>query len=204
MANNLSVIFHDKELTDFLTRWPKRSKWAMKEAMQMAGGHIRKKVRKFIESGGSGWPALSFMTRRTKSNSRSPLYKMAQLVRFKAVGGKNPRVQIGFFTATKRGKAGFNKKERGRFKDYFGGTPAAMAKKHEFGKRVPITPEKRGSLMFGAIQAGVAPVRKSTKFVTVPARPMIGPVFQREKRDIPDYVGRKFWEKMTSKGGTYR
>ena len=203
--SDLSLIWHDQAIEELTERWPKRTKWAMKETMAMTGGHIRKKVRTFIERGGAAWPPLAPTTRHLKGRrARSPLQAMAQLVRFKAVGGKNPRVRIGFFTATKRGNAAWNRRERGRFKAFFGGTPAAMAKKHEYGKRYRITRSKRRQLLVSAIATGMKPLKKSTKFITVPKRPMIGPVFRREKNDIPKYVARRFWEKMTSGTGTFR
>lgn len=205
MADGLKIHWHDQELRAFMDRWPKRTRWAMKEAMEMTGGHMRKKIRAFIESGGQGWPPLSPTTRARKGGGhRSPLYKLAQLVRFKATGGKNPRVRIGFFTATKRGKTAWNRRQRERFKGFFGGTPAALAKKHEFGKRVRVTPQMRRGLIKSAAAVNIAPIRKSTKYFTIPRRPMIGPVFRKERARLPEYLGDKFWQKMQSREGTFK
>lgn len=200
---SFNLTYNTKDLEDLTERYPHRVKWATGEAIKMSGGHIRKKIRNFIESGGRGWKPLSPITRKSRGGStRSPLYNLGKLVRFKYRGGKNPRVRIGFFTATRRGKIGFSKRERERFKSNFGMTPQALAKKHEFGKRVRITHAKRSELLFAGIKAGM-PLRKKTKFVTIPARPMIGPIFRQEKGRIPKYVEEKFWQKMNSRGGLF-
>jgi hypothetical protein len=79
---------------------------AARDALAQTGGHVRKMVRTHIESGGSGWRGLSAMTRAMRSRILSPLFNLAQLVRFKvgSTSGKL-RVQIGFFPTAKKKKA---------------------------------------------------------------------------------------------------
>jgi hypothetical protein len=197
--SKFTAVYHTDDIKELAERWPKRAKWAMREAVAMAGGHYRKRIRAFIEGGGRGWKPLNPITGRIKSGRKTPLYNLGKLVRFKVPGGAQPRTQIGFFPQSKRGNAAWNKKERGRFKDFFGGTAAALARKHEFGKTYPVTPAKRRLMA-----ALGAPLKPTTKHVTVPARPMIGPVWREESPGMRDYVGNAFWKKMTSREGTFK
>lgn len=205
MAQKVEVIYHDEAIKELAEKWPKRAKWAMGEAVAMSGGHYRKKVRSFISSGGSGWKPLSSLylgssKKRGATGPQSrPLFNLAQLVRFKVVKGQSPRAQIGFFPQQQRGRAAWNKKERQRFKDFFGGTPAALAVKHEFGARYRVTSAKRRMMA-----AMGMPLKRSTKYVTIPARPMIAPVWRQEEQGIPAYVGGAFWRKMTSGEGPFK
>lgn len=202
MAKNIEVIYHDEAIKELAERWPKRAKWAMGEAVAMAGGHYRKIIRTFIERGGRGWKPLSSLYLRSSKKQGAtsrPLKNLAQLARFRAVKGQNPRVQIGFFPQQQRGQAGWNKKERKRFKDFFGGTPAALAAKHEFGARYRVTARKQRMMA-----AMGMPLKKSTRYVTIPARPMIGPIFRQEEANMPAYVGGAFWKKMTSSEGPFK
>ena len=90
----IRVKIDDRQIMDFVKKSPARSRWAMSEALKMTGGHFRKKLRAFIESGGENWPPGHPLL----SRGRTPLFNMGALVRFKY--GKfqgNQRVQVGFF-----------------------------------------------------------------------------------------------------------
>lgn len=43
------------------------------------------------------------------------------------------------------------------------------------------------------------PIKKSTKFLKIPARPMIGPFWKQIKHEIPKYVEKRFFQKFFSK-----
>lgn len=204
MSQNIYVKWHDEELQRLFDRWPRRTQWAMSESLKMAGGHIRKKIVEFIEDGGCSRPPLSLYTRARRKYEGPPLTWLAKFAGWRYTGGKNPRVRIGFYTKRERGKAEQNRRRAESFKKFFGGTPAAIAKKHEFGKRIRISPGMRMALRDAALRHGLKPLQKTTKFITIPKRPMVGPVFRRERNEIPKYIGRKFWEKMESGEGPFR
>jgi len=185
---------------------------AAKDALAQTGGHVRKLVRRHIESGGSGWRGLSAMTRAMRAKVLSPLYNLAQLVRFKigTTAGKL-RVTIGFFPTRKLGKkerAGFfdglrtgrkyklvgGKKaaaERARFKQSMGLTQEQLARKHEFGQTVRVTKAMRR-----AMAAMGHPLKKSTTSLPVPPRPMVRTVYAKNREAIERYYRDKFTVKF--------
>jgi len=92
----------------------------MSEALKMTGGHFRKKLRAFIESGGENWPPGHPLL----SKGRTPLYNLGKFARFKYGRYKgDQRVQIGFFGDIAKiiRKVGYGKKVRvtGGLKEYF-------------------------------------------------------------------------------------
>lgn len=210
------IVYNDRALinlgNEIAERWPKRAKWATQEAIQMSGGHYREKLRKFIESGGSGWRPLSV----PNLNGKGPLFGLGKLVRFRFTGGQSPRARIGFSTETKKEYLGrlrnadrsawksrkaslFTKRETMRFRAGFGMSSAQLAMKHEFGQTVAISDAMRGRLHGMGIH-----LKSGKTTIQVPARPMFGPFWERERDGIPEYVRRRFWEKMESKGGTFK
>ena len=202
------VKIDDRVLQNFIRRSPARAKWANTEALKMTGGHLRGQIREFIESGGSGWPALSEVTRAQSPKKKSPLFYMGRFVRFKYIGGKAARVVIGFFPTKRvsrfeveRGGSRYRiatgssaKNERRRWKQSFKLNPTPWARMHEYGRSFRVKTETRGA--FGARGS---PLKKSTKKLTIPARPMIGPVFKQEKNRIHPYYRRRFLQKFFSK-----
>lgn len=198
-----SIEYKDQAARDLIDKYPRRVKWATGEAIQMAGGHYRKKLQAHFERG-AGKP-LSFITRRIKQARGlperlfRPLYNLGKLVRYKYTGGKNPRARVGFFTDVKRGNTGFNRKERARFRTYFGVTPASLARKHEEGKAYRVTPEKRRMMA-----AMGAPLRASTRTVKVPARRPFERFWQQEKAGVGRYLKKRFLQKLVSAEGPFR
>ncbi len=192
----ISVKVHDKELIRSLKVSPKRAKWATREAFKMAGGHFRKKLRKDIEKGRIGGSRKkSPITSKANTSGanwnllghrgKGPLYFMGRLIRFKVGMSKGQLLlRLGFLPSKSRFK--FHGKSA---------TIPAIAKMHEFGKRIRITPEMRRKF-FPAVGH---PVKKSTRFFTIPARPMIGPFFNREKNNFPKYIRERFFQKFLGK-----
>jgi len=89
----IKVKIDDRQIMDFAKKSPARSRWAMSEALKMTGGHFRKKLRAFIESGGENWPPGHPLL----SKGRTPLYNLGKFARFKYGKFKgDQRVQIGF------------------------------------------------------------------------------------------------------------
>ena len=205
----------DRQVQRFMKISPARASWANIEALKMTGGHLRGKIRGFIESGGRGWQPLSPARRadaaghqleNKKKKGKSPLYFMGRLIRWKYSRSKGiPKVTIGLFPSVKRRKRdrmatgltykiSTTKKLREDFKAGFGMTYAAFANMMEYGKRIRVTPQMRR--MF---QAAGAPLLSTTKTLTIPARPAVGPVYRKEKSHIPIYFERRFFQKFFSK-----
>ena len=89
----IKVKIDGRQIMDFAKKSPARSRWAMSEALKMTGGHFRKKLRAFIESGGENWPPGHPLL----SKGRTPLYNLGKFARFKYGKFKgDQRVQIGF------------------------------------------------------------------------------------------------------------
>lgn len=166
-----------------------RVKWAKREAFRMAGGHFRKELRKDIEAGNIGGPqALTAMQGKLRKSrkDRGPLAWLGRLVRFK-VGRAQGKLKV---------EVGFLPIKRIRFQ--FGNrslTVPAFAKIHEYGKRVRVTEAVRRR--FAAMGF---PIKKATKYFNIPARPMIGPFFARTRKQAPNYIERRFWEKFLGSG----
>jgi len=197
-----TIKIDDRQVKRFMQQSPARAKWANTEALKMTGGHIRKKARKYIESGGQGWPPLSPLTK----HRRSPLYFMGRLIRWRYGTAKGiPKVAIGFFPTAKRRKReriatgsvykiSTTKTKRAAFKSYFGMTYDAFMKMVEYGKRIRVTPAMRKR--FAAVGT---PLRASTKVLNIPARPILGPIYRKEQNLIPKYYETKFFQKFFSK-----
>lgn len=165
----IKVKIDDSQIMDFVEKSPARSRWAMSEALKMTGGHFRKKLRKFIESGGENWPAGHPLL----SRGRTPLYGMGALVRFKYGKFKgNQRVQVGFF-------------ER---------QVAKIARNVGYGRRVRVTEGLREYFIRRKVY-----LKKTTKTLTVPARPIFDPFLRREERNMLAYMEKRFFEKFFGK-----
>jgi hypothetical protein len=197
-----SVKIDERQIQKFLRRSPRRARWANAEALKMTGGHLRKSIRAFIEAGGKGWPPLSPLTAAGKKH-QSPLYFLGRLVRFKyGVSRGRQRVRIGFFptrTLTKRQRLKTGRRyavastqaRRAQFQRSFNMTHQALARLHEFGRRRRVTARMRGYFAYTG-----RPLKKITKVLTIPARPMIGPVFRAQRREIPRYYAARFFQKF--------
>lgn len=171
----MRIEIDDKQILSFTKKSPERAKWAMREALKMCGGHFRKKMRAFIETGGPGdWPPLNPVTKKLNPNvtHRTPLFGLGRFVRFKYGKSKGtPRVWIGFHKGV-----------------------AKIARAVQVNKRTRITPEKREYFAKNKIF-----LKKTTKFIHSPARPIIEPFWKKEKGHIPGYIEGRFFEKFFSK-----
>jgi len=203
-----SVKIDDKQVQKFFKTSPRRSRWAMSEALKMTGGHYRKQMREFIEKGGEGWPPLSPITREQKMRAggkTTPLYFLGRFIRYKYVQGqKGQKVSFGFFPSkmmskTRRLATGQKytltaKGRRESFKRSFGMSPHMLLKYHELGKKRRVTERMRRR--FAAMGY---PLKKGTTSVSIPARPIISTIFKKEKNKIPKYIERRFFQKFFSK-----
>ncbi len=94
----LEIDIKSIEVEEFFKKSPARMRWANSEALKMTGGHIRGKMRRYIEKGGSGWKPLSPLTGKKGRPYKTPLHFLGRLIRFKYGTSKGTQfVRIGFF-----------------------------------------------------------------------------------------------------------
>ena len=105
------------------------------------------------------------------ARGRTPLYGMGALVRFKYGKYKgNQRVQVGFF-----------------------GKLARIARNVGYGRRIRVTEGLREYFIRRKVY-----LKKTTKFINVPPRPIFEPFLRRHERNMLTYMEGKFFDKFFS------
>lgn len=211
MSFTVDTAGFERTIADFMRKSPNRARWANAEALKITGGHIRKRLRAYIERGGRGWPPIVREMAPLGRRTNSPLHFMGRMIRFRYGTRQGvQRVQIGFFPTrkinfrTRYRLSRANKKQtysmrdvksqRQAFRRSFRMTHESFARFHEYGKRRRVTEKARG--YFAAMGT---PLKKSTKFIDNPARPSVGPVHRKLKAAIPAYYRKKFFKKFFSR-----
>jgi hypothetical protein len=181
-----TVHIDDKQIKRFMKKSPARALWSMREGLKMTGGHYRKVLKQDIQKGRIGGPRhLDPWTTEGRSR-KPPLYKLAQLVRFKV--GKSAkagglRCWIGFLQSGKKVMGGKVM------------TIPKIAQMHQEGARIRVTPGMRKkAAMMGQ------PLKKTTRWIQLPKRPIIEPFWRRNKQRIPKYLEKMFFKKFFGKG----
>lgn len=155
-------------------------------AMKSVGNYARHELRNHIEMGG-GWKSLHPMTqvmsksksgKWAKKSKISPLYFLGRFARYYV--DKDGAAHIGLG----KSKAG----QEGKFDDLL----QSWLLKHEEGRRYAITPEMRVKLRAAFLKAGLKVLKRSSQFITVPSRPVIGPVFRKVEKSIPSLFEQRF------------
>ncbi|MCK5601375.1 hypothetical protein KAR91_05895 [Candidatus Pacearchaeota archaeon] len=172
----INIRIDDSQIMEFTRRSPARAKWASSEALKMAGGHYRGKLRKYIEEGGENWQPLSETTRKIKRLQgqvhMTPLYGLGQFIRFRyGVRAGVQRVTIGFLNAG----------------------VTRIARLVQYGGRKRVSDARRRFYHRMGIH-----LRATTKYITVPARPILVPFWRRHERGVQTYIERRFFEKFFS------
>jgi len=179
----IRVNIDSAELERHLKTSPARATWASREAFLMAGGHFRKKLKADIEGGKISGPKSKHPVTVAEGPKRGggPVSFLGRFVRFTVGKSKGLLIlKLGFLPGKIRFKAGDQRI-----------TIPAVAKIHEFGKRFKVTAKMKRFL------ASIGyPIKRATRYFTVPARPMIEPFYNREKSNIPGYVEKRFFEKF--------
>lgn len=221
-----TINIDDSQLQRFLKESPRRANWALSEAIKAAGGHWRKVIIEFIKRGGNGmWPPLRPMTKKLKLDAgydaleaSKPLQFLKRIISFKFSRPKKtgPQVKIGIFLLRKTSRkeklqTTYKKDSRGNsvghkystkakasqyqyFKKYFKMTTGMFLKRLEQGWTRRVT--KKSRKYHGAIGY---PIKKSTKTIRIPPRPLKAPVWSTEKHKIAPYVEKKFFKVFFSK-----
>lgn len=189
----------DDVVRNLSVKYPALAERARKSALSSTGFMIRTELRNHVEYGGTGWPSLHPLSKSRRkdkagmwktTNKRSPLDWLGKYARYIMAQDKES-VTIDF-GRSRKGQAGSVDK-------YL----SAIARKHERGARVKVTPAMRRKMAMtamgrkgkrrGEIGAGYFPLKATTKYLTIPKRPSIGPVFRKIKPKVAGYMRDKFW-----------
>jgi hypothetical protein len=189
----------DDVVRNLSVKYPALAERARKSALSSTGFMIRTELRNHVEYGGTGWPSLHPLSKSRRkdkaglwktTNKRSPLDWLGKYARYIMAQDKES-VTIDF-GRSRKGQAGSVDK-------YL----SAIARKHERGAKVKVTPAMRRKMAMtamgrkgkrkGEIGTGYFPLKATTKYLTIPKRPSIGPVFRKIKPKVAGYMRDKFW-----------
>jgi len=169
----ISIKIDDSQIQKFFKESPKRAEWAMKEALSMAGGHIRKELKAYVETQTAGIAPLHPVTLKGRTGGSAPLHNIGKWVSFKCgKRGGVQQVQIGWL-----GK----------------GQPT-LIRKLFYGKRFRATDRIRALFHRRGVH-----LKKNTRMLEVPPRPALDAFWTRKSKEIPAYVERNFFEKFFRK-----
>ncbi|MGE4293706.1 MAG: hypothetical protein AB7E32_16025 [Desulfovibrio sp.] len=189
----------DDVVRNLSVKYPALAERARKSALSSTGFMIRTELRNHVEYGGTGWPSLHPLSKSRRkdkagmwktASKRSPLDWLGKYARYIMAPDKES-VTIDF-GRSRKGQAGSVDK-------YL----SAIARKHERGAKVKVTPAMRRKMAMTAMGrkgkrrgepgAGYFPLKAMTKYLTIPKRPSIGPVFRKIKPKVAGYMRDKFW-----------
>jgi len=174
-----------------IKRYKTKSKKAMNTAIKIEAFRLRKKLKHDLSRGAPGGRdllPLSHIARNLfRNKNRKPLAKLGPGVRYR-VTDQNPfTIEIGFIQS---GPAGLRR----------------LAKKHQEGFTQLITPDQKGWIIgrgakLGKIEGGDTPffLRKSTRSLTTPGRPIIDPFWAANKTKAGANIRRNFKAKLSGK-----
>lgn len=187
-------------------------------ALSSLGWWIRSHVRNHVEYGGSGWPGLHPMTKNfwVKRKKGDDLTRSKWSGRRRVYSHNTPLAWLGKFARYRVDQgAAFVQVDFGKSRKGQPGTfdPAliGIVKRAEYGETIPVTERMRR--FFGATRRSrpkkqepgrtYFPLKKSTKTLIIPKRPIFGPVFRSLQGKIPGYFQGKFFgslERYWNKG----
>ncbi len=172
-------------------------------ALKSCGFWIRGELRNHVEYGGAGWPSLHPMSKsfrkkyklgnkwfgRGRGDHQTPLFWLGKFARYRA---DQDKVQIDFGKSA-AGKPGT-----------FDPTLIGIVRRAEEGEAIRVTEKMR--LFFALTRRkrpkkqtpGLTyfPLKKSTKTLDIPARPMIEPVWKKTVGLIPVRFEAKFFSAL--------
>lgn len=171
---------------------------ARRSALGSTGYWIQQEIRNHIEYGGTGWQKLHPITlkfRKYRTPAQTPLYYLGRFARY-LIDQEGNTLEIGL------GKS--RKGEPGQTDD-----PWLMAalRRAEEGDRIRVTKKVRLKWVStkikgqkwkkmsrsGAVTGGYFVLRPETQFLTIPKRPVIGPVFRKIQSKITPFFEQRFW-----------
>lgn len=172
----MKIRYDNRDLMEYFENEPKQSRYAMNVALKMTGGHVRKQMKRDIENDVENWEKLHPIS----DHGETPLKRLGGMVSFRYRSFKGAQmVQIGFL----------------------GKRAAQLARELGYGKRIRVTDAIREYF----VKRGF-PLRKVTKTLRLPARPIIDPFIDRSETEILSYLERNFIEKWETSiiGGMYK
>lgn len=186
----MRVVIDTTEIDRYLTQSPRRTVWASREALNMAGGHMRKEMSAEIRSrGGGSWPVLK-QPKAGYFKDMTPLQALSTMVRFNVSKVQRTYycMKVGFFHKKiyDQSSAQYQRYKQ-RFKSRFKMTPAALAKIHEYGRTQRVTKKVRRKMAAAGWH-----LKASTHRLVTPVRSIVGAVWKREGPKLGSYIEEKF------------
>lgn len=169
-----------EQIQKMVEQIPKFATRAKSSAAKSTGYEIRGMLRKHIEVGGEGWKPLHPISLVKHPSRTSPLQALGRYSRY-VYDPDTGTIRVGL-GKTNKGKAGA-----------FDLSLQEMQKKHEEGLTKTITPEMRVVLRSLFLKAKLKPLKVTTTTITIPPRPIIGPIFERAKNFAPRHFQEKFF-----------
>ena len=193
------------EATKAVMNLPGKFLKAKKSAMGSVGWLIMSEMRNHVEYGPPEWEDLHGLTNtyrkkrganagrwvKRQRKPHSPASWLGKFARYR-VSKSGSLVQIDF------GKG----KRKGANPGKLDPKLAAIARRIDAGERIAVTKKMRKKWAATWFRAGKNPIlgvnffplKKSTKFIEIPARPIFDPVFKKISPMISGFFEKKFWD----------
>jgi hypothetical protein len=183
----------DDRAQAMLKLFPQFAEHAETSAVKSAGNEMRARMRRFIETGGEGWPAIGPFTRETRKSRGGPLAFLGRFIRYRfSRRGGAAQVTLGVATISAARRARLKQaRAAGRMSRGELLTPLLMFRKAEKGKTYRVTARMRR-----AMAALGMPIRKGTETIQVPRRPIFEPVWRRERDRISSFLLERYMNAM--------
>jgi len=190
------------EATRAVMELPGLFKRARASALKSTGWFVRGELRSYVEKGGEGWPDLHPLTAafrkkrgaaagkwiKRRKGKESALYWLGKFARYR-VDADRGAVQIDF-GKSKKGKPGA-----------FDPGLIGIVERAEEGERIRVTGAMRKFLAATRRKRPKSqapgetyfPLKKSTRELVIPRRPIFDPVWRKVSAGIPGHFEEKFW-----------
>lgn len=189
---------------DLLDSYPEHAERAMSSAMKSEGNRLRLKMQKLLGNGGYGldWPQLNPHSGILSLAKR----RWAKMYKSVWVGEKGSKKRVQQHVGTKlSGKKNPMMKFKGGIRYKYNNESGTLSigfinASYKFtrlinqqaeGYSVPVT--RRVQKMAFALGF---PLKKTTKELVTPSRPLVDPVFEAEKENVPGNIEAKFWTNL--------
>lgn len=196
------------EATKAVLDLPGKFQRAKRSAMGSVGWLVMLHLRNHLEYGPPEWEGLHALTNKYKKTTRS-IGNGNWIMRQKPP--RSPATWLGKFARYRVSKSGdtaqidFGKGKRGKQPGLLDPQLSAVARRIDGGEKIPVTKAMRkkfAATWFRAKARGQEPVigenffplRKSTKSIDIPARPIFAPVFRKIRPMVGPVFEQKFWD----------
>jgi len=191
------------ETTRMLMELPGIFHRARRSALSSVGWWAAQELRNHIEYGGSGWQKLHPLTlrlRKFRSAPATPLFFLGRFARYMVSPDANEvKIDLGKGAARKGGGWG-------QYRERPDPWLAGAVRRHEEGTRVAVTKKTRLAWLStkikgkkykrqgrsGSVTGGYFVLRPETTHLTIPPRPIFGPVYKKIQGDVMPRFERQF------------